>query len=173
MLERQALSLRPWAPSDKRLTDPGSSGRARARAILDAATGTPQGFACWQLEPGTSWLRWLTWPVLEVHEMEDEPLLFTVQRVWAWTPCWEVSDAEGHTVGSFRAGIICDRCPRACAVVDRSADGSVTHFRSLDGSDWGTLVRNGESAELTYSAKLDDEPIAKMMLLAAALTLTE
>jgi hypothetical protein len=174
MLEQERLSLEPWAFAGAQRADGGrgQSGGRRRRAIRDAATGQVLGFACWRAENGAVPLRWLTWPVLEVHEADDEPLVFTVQRVWAIAPCWEVSDADGHPVGWFRERLIQDRSQRTWARIERREDGTETHFRGPDGTEWGTLMHKNTVVELGFSLALDGEPFAKMLLLGAALTMT-
>jgi hypothetical protein len=85
MLEQSSLLLRPWALSPRRL------------AIVAPGSDAPMGFACWR---GVHrWWGWLTRPVLEIRECEDEPLLMVMYRGWGWRSNWEVSDAEGTTVG--------------------------------------------------------------------------
>ena len=73
MLENGALLLRPCTAS------PAAAALEPARAVLDALTGAPLGFAGWRRR---AWPRWLSRPVLAVHEADDAPLLFTVHGLW-------------------------------------------------------------------------------------------
>src|SRR5687767_9545203 len=92
MLEQSSLLLRPWAASANRLDVVAPEGEAAL------------GFACWRRARG--WWSGLTPPVLEVRECEDEPLLMTLQRGWGWGRNWEVSDADGTTVGYVHGAVL-------------------------------------------------------------------
>src|SRR5262245_15441402 len=100
MLEHAVLLLRPRV----------ASGRREIRA---GDTGDPAGYARWQNPEG--WRRWLGRGVLEVHELEDEPLLCTVRRCWTLYPWYEVRDAEEHQVGRLLGAVIEDAEQRRCA----------------------------------------------------------
>lgn len=160
MLEQQNLLLRPWATS---------AGGLGSRAILDPASGAPLGFACWRAAAGPCWRRWLAPAALAVHESDDEPLVFTVQRVWGLTPRWEVRDADGHYVGMLREQRLHDRYDRGLAAIERSPDRSTARFRGPDGRELGALSRSGDTTELTFTPSVDGQPFVKMVLLAAAL----
>ena len=75
MLEGQGLVLRPWAPAAEGAT----------RAILDAATGAPLGFARWR-RTASGWPRR---PLLEVFETEDAALLCTAHARWGLARWWD------------------------------------------------------------------------------------
>jgi hypothetical protein len=119
MLECPSLRLLAWSVEASAATsnEPGQ-GRAPRRGIFDAATELPVGYVCWNESPNSGWLKWLLSHrlVLEIHEKEDDSLLFTMhgRRRWAiplrtshWrapglsAACrWEVRDAEGLRVGT-------------------------------------------------------------------------
>ena len=99
MLESPTLLVRPSDPSG-------------VRAIVDTATRKPLGYA----RPGRRPWWGLGPAVLEVHEQEDEPLLFTLRRGWGLTPRHEVRDAEGMPVGLVDGRFLRDGWGRCVAV---------------------------------------------------------
>jgi hypothetical protein len=123
------------------------------------------GQARWQPRPPSGWRRWLWRPSLEVVETEDESLLFTVHRLWNWSPAWEVRDAEGHPLGRIHGHGLFDMLGRRLA--ERSVDGTCVQstdgllLASLHPSDGGTCLAFGEMA--------DENPFFKMLLLAVVL----
>jgi hypothetical protein len=158
MLEQPALLIR--APSQ-------SAGPTR-QDIVHAESGTRVGFVRWQ-PTGWSWLRWLVPPLALVHEVEDEPLLFTLQRVWSLEPRWEVRDADGHLVGSIAREFLLDRYGRCLALVERTGDPARIRFRSPEGQELGQLARQGSEARLEFALPPEGDPFAKMVMLATAL----
>jgi hypothetical protein len=160
MLEQQRLLIKPWETTT-----------GRRRPILDALTGALLGFAVWQAERGPRWLRWLTHPVLAVHEAEDEPLLFTVHRPWGLLWRWEVRDADGHPVGTFRRRLIRNRWNDALAQIEPSPHAGTLWFRNPDGRQLAALTRNEEGMALAFADELEGEPFVKMLLLASVLVL--
>jgi hypothetical protein len=155
MLEQPAILLRPWPANE-----------APRRWIVDAATGTPLGFACWQTPPGPRWWSWLLPAVLEVHEAEDEPLLFTVYRFWGLGPSWVVRDADERLVATVRRRRIEDRFGQRLLVLGSGADG-VYRFQGHSGREAGTLTRSPEGIRVTFAAAAN--PFTRMALLATAL----
>src|SRR5262245_36637755 len=103
MIESRRLVVRPCTPP----TNPSSATKLRGNVprplagILDADTGLLVGHV-YQRQPEARWRRWLAPGLLAVHEAEDEPLVFTVQRPWIFTRTWEVYDADGHVLGAYR-----------------------------------------------------------------------
>jgi hypothetical protein len=187
MLEHDRLLLRPRPAAPA--TPPGGAHENPGRTcdIFDPATGGLVGFAC-RPTAARSWLRWFSRPALEVHEAEDEPLLFTAYRLRGFTPAWDVRDADGHPVGTLRAfrlrlagglstghnaggTLIQDRFGRRVAVFER-APGSAAEGRFVDpdGEGLGSLTRSSHGTLLTFAGRLGGEPLTKMLLLAAALT---
>lgn len=159
MLEQQRLLIKTGEPSPD-----------RKRLILDAGTHAPLGYAAWLPCTGPRWLRWLTPPALAVHEAEDEPLLFTVQRPWGLLRRWEVRDADEHRVGTFRDWVVLDRYDRRLARIERAGPAAL-RFRGPEGNELASLARGAEGMELAFAAELEGEPFAKMLLLAPALVL--
>jgi hypothetical protein len=122
-----------------------------------------------------------------VREAEDESLLFTVRRpVSLWRQRAEVYDADDQLVGYFQ-GSWFDRGPQL-SIFDRfgrvfastHGDASDSAFITPDGLPVGEATRLGGGAPgnceapagsymVTIHQNLADEPMAKMLVLAAAL----
>jgi hypothetical protein len=110
MLEHQSLLLLPWSgPPGASGNGHGSPTSSERRLILDATTRLPLGFV--RRRPGPrSTLRRLTQPgaVLEVHEAEDESLLFMLRGPralslpWLEAPAWEIHDADGQRLARLQ-----------------------------------------------------------------------
>ena len=121
---------------------------------------------------------WPTW--LDVYEVEDEPLLFTVRcgpsllRFRA-----RIVDADGSPVGRFLArgrtaagGFwIADRYERPFAEGRQIGADATIKIQAEDGRDLATWRRNPGSADLLVELDpcLSDFPIEKMLLLGSAL----
>jgi hypothetical protein len=146
MLERPRLLVRRAAN--------GSS------AIEDATSGTPLGSA--RLAAPARWLPF--WPVLEVREADDAPLVFTVRRAWSLVPRFEVRDAEGRPVGFVAGRAVADGGGRYLALL--GADGA---FRGRDDSVLARVVRAGKGIEIRFADAAAPDPFARMLLLAAVL----
>ncbi len=153
MLEQQLLVLRP-GPS------------RTPQTLVEAATGTPLGFTRWRAPGG--WLRrWLVGPILEVHEQEDEPLLFTVSRCWSIAARHLVCDADDVPVGVLDRARLLDRFGHLFAVRRREGDRDV--FRTTTGCPVAEAEPVDETVRLSFHAAVENEPFAKMLLLAAVL----
>lgn len=147
MLERQALLIRP----------PDATGR---RGIVDPESGAALGHA------GRRRPRLLT--VLEVREVEDEPLLFTARRWWLVGPIWAIRDADGNGVGFVGGTWVQNHWGRRVAGREPAGPGR-TLFRGRQGQELAAIQDDKEGRRLLFSAELDGEPFVKMLLLAAAL----
>jgi hypothetical protein len=152
MLEQQLLVLRPRP-------DP------TPQTIVEAATGAPLGFTRWR--PGGWLARLFVGPVLEVHEQEDEPLLFTVRRGWRLAARRLVCDADGQLVGEFDGARLLDRLGRLFTV--RRREGARVVFRTTAGCPLAEAEPVEETMRLSFHAAVENEPFAKMLLLAAVL----
>jgi hypothetical protein len=161
MLESSNLSLGPWS-----VAAPPDSGR---RVICDATTGQRLGFARWLTPPGAGWQGWFRWPALEVLETDDESLLCTLRRGWPPWPVWEVMDADGRFIGSLRRGVVFDPTGGRFAVLQTQANGTPAKFLDHQGQEVGTLAGTAHGLQLTFAESLQENPFAKMILLAAAL----
>jgi hypothetical protein len=165
MLEHPHLLLLPWSPA------PGRAGNRR-RDIIDPDTGDPLGFVCRRPPALPAWLSWLGRPALEIHEDEDASLLCIQYGPRFYVRGWEVYDAEEHLVGTLRGNAVRDRLDRTLAAVEYARNGTGHRFTSPDGYELGTLTPAGAGVRLTFAPLLGGDPFAKMVLLAAALALT-
>jgi hypothetical protein len=151
--------------------------------------------ARWRPAAGPAWLRWLTRPVLEVYETEDESLVFAVHFTWKWAGRWTVEDADGHYVGllwRFRAGwlrrrgfespgrrlrgdgmLIEEKLGRLSAVLVPPAGGNPGRFLDAGGEALADFHREQGGVRLTFADLLDGDPFARMLLLAALLVWVE
>jgi hypothetical protein len=131
MLENGALLLQACTAFPGGVPAGEAAALEPARAVLDALTGMPLGFAGWRRRGGRLWPRWLSRPVLEVHESDDAPLLFTVHGLWGLSSRWEVRDADGNVLGLLCGPLIKDRFGRNLALCDHAAGGAL---RARDGA---------------------------------------
>jgi len=155
MLENSTLLLRPAANS----------------AGWQVLAGKPQvvvGLARWRVSrPGTWWSS--VWPrVLEVRELEDEPLLFTLRRCWTLLSWFEVRDADDHSVGCFLDPVILDCNGCRCAVRYEDGPGKEMFLNPL-GVCLAQLAREGKVVRLDFEEVIEKEPFLKMLFLAVAL----
>jgi hypothetical protein len=166
MLEHQVLLLQACC------SPPGVSGSERpqgpAYTVLDPATGHPLGFARWKPGGRSPWLRWFSPAILEVCEANDEPLVFSVHRLWGLSPRWEVRDADGHRVGLIQGRQILDGRGQLLAAVEQTVGGETVTLCDSAG-ELAALLRCPEGVQLTFAARVQGLPFAKMALLAAAL----
>lgn len=189
MLESQRLVIRPCIPSAPVASTGRSGGRGAARVaeILDPDRGAQVGFV-YRRSPRSPWWRWLVPGTVAVHEAEDEPLVFTVERPWLLARVWEVLDADGHVVGAFRParsrsllwfaasgykgearGVILDRFGELLGVVVGSPepDGTET-FLKPEGVELAQVSTMKDQVLLTFADGVHGNPILKMLMLAAA-----
>jgi hypothetical protein len=153
MLEQQLLVLRPHSAPP-------------AQTMVEAATGAPLGFTRWRAR--ADWLtRRLLGPVLEVREHEDEPLLFTVRRCWSFAARYLVCDADDQPVGVLDQGQLLDRLGRLFTV--RRREGERVVFRTTSGCPLAEAEAVEETVRLSFHADVENQPFAKMLLLAAVL----
>jgi hypothetical protein len=194
MLECDGLMFRPWVPTGAPNPHPqgGRGIRGQERTILDPATGTVLGFARWRRGTGAGLLRWFSRPVLQVYETEDASLLCTAHVCWGWPRRWQVRDAEGNPVGTFRRGqfrvptqldslpergagrrlagtLVQDRFGQPLGCIEATPRGVFGSLLTPDGRELGTVTRTALGTEVQFDASLQDRPFTKMVLLAALL----
>lgn len=158
MLEQAALLLLPWEMT---------ANGGRTRGVLDAATKVALGRARFVSRWGPEWLRrWLP-PRLEIVETEDESLLCLVHRGWGR---WSAADAEGRLVGQVRGDLLIDARGQVVARWKQINPSGLVQFMTPAGVELATLERAVNGLRLTFATWLADDPYAKMLLLAAALT---
>jgi hypothetical protein len=139
-----------------------------AWTIADAETNRPLGLARWRPWSGPLWLSWLAQPTLDVFENEDEPLVFTVRRLWGLSSKWEVRDADGQRIAEVRHGLVLDAFDQFWARLERSADGSTIRFlghsQELARATWSE-----EGIRFAFAPPVESYPLVKMALLAVVL----
>jgi hypothetical protein len=159
MLENRELWLEPWF-----LAAGGPRCRIRAapgRTLLGQARYQP---------PVSVWKRLWSRPVLEVVETEDESLLFTLHRLWGWGGAWwELRDADGRCVGTVSRGEIRDPLGRLVATVVPESSGPSRRLLARDGPELAAVTGAAEGRRVQFASVVDDNPFAKMLLLAVAL----
>ncbi len=179
MLESRVLLVRPMFAS----TADRSSGRVAD--IWDALTGNLLGSA--QRRASEDWWRgWLRPPALTVHEADDEPLLFILQRRWYFSGFWNVLDADEQPVGwlrpslhdsplsgrlAWRGGLsILDRDGRCLGTLQMQT-GVAEEGSLLDpqGAKLATFRARAGETELAFHLAADSEPFLRMLLLAVVL----
>jgi hypothetical protein len=155
MLEQPTLLLHPWSPASA----PGPT-----RAITDPTDGRLLGTVRWTVPPARSWFGWLRRPTLAVHESEDEPLVFTVRRLWSLAPRWEVSDADGHPVAILRRDWILT-CFGDCLAWIQRESSHVARFCGPDGREVAQWHLSGGTQRLVFGLDIQEEPFIKMAVL--------
>lgn len=187
MLEAHTLVIRPCLSA---VPGFGRAGDAvRVQEIADAETGQPQGYV-YQTAPTSWWRRWLGPTVLAIHEADEEPLVCSLRRGWPLSATWEVCDADGNPLGLLHPPLfprvrarqpllLISSFPESVPGRDR---GILAFLRPDDGVEFGgrfldaqggLLAQTDHSAaghRLSYMARLEGEPILKMLLLAAVVS---
>jgi hypothetical protein len=139
--------------------------------VVDGLTGQLLGSARRQPLSGGLW-QWLTSPIVEVREDDDEPLLCTLHRVWSLGLLWEVRDADGHLVGLVRRNRILNRVGQLIGVRRQAAAGEV-RWEQPEHGVLAALTRGADGLRLRFADAVMERPFIKMALLAAALVLPE
>jgi hypothetical protein len=106
------------------------------------------------------WFHWLSWPIVEVREGDDEALLFTIDRYRGLQTTWIVRDADERLVGKLRGRSIWDPADRVVA----QADGE--DWQTPAGQRVATLEPSPDGLLLTFHG--DINPFLRMLLVAAA-----
>ncbi len=154
MLEQQLLVLR-MQPT------------ATSPTVVEAGSGAPLGFTRWR-RARTWFQRLFVGDVLEVREHEDEPLLFTVRRCWSVAARSLVWDADDMPVGVLDGTQLLDRLGRLFSVRQREGDRVV--FRTTTGCTVAEAAPTAETVRLSFHSVVENQPFAKMLLLAAVLS---
>jgi hypothetical protein len=158
MLELTSLLLSPWEPH-------GPS----PRRILDADRGDLVGTARWRESTTPWWKRLISRPILEIREAGDEPLLFTLRRLWSWRVVWQAREADGHRVGLITKHEVRNRAERRLALLQVMPGGEELYMRGLLGSPLASLQKTAQGDLLKFDEMVENNPFAKMVLLGAAL----
>ena len=164
--------------------------------IYDADGGAKVGTAREAVSGTVAALRWFVSKKLmptriEVREPPDGSLVFTISRGWyLFRAHVEVRDAQGELVGTFRSKLVTigggfwvyDKHGNEFAEVKGSWTGFHFRFLTPDGIELGEvskkfeglgkeLFTSADSYLVTISDELAEQPLAKMLLLAAALAI--
>ena len=167
--------------------------------ILDAETGEAIGTAQEEVGPLVKVLRWFIskhiMPTrVEVREKPDDSLVFTVRRgAYIFRSRVEVLDAQGNLVGYFKSKVltisggftIYDKADNHFADIKGKMFGFDYRFLTPDGklemgrvskklslkSAIKELFTSADTYTVDVNPSLADEPMAKMLILAAALAI--
>lgn len=163
--------------------------------ILDADTEELVGTADETISALTRLMRWfvskqLTGTRIEVREKPDDSLVFTLSRGWyVFRSRVEVHDAQGALVGYLKSKLVSwsggfhvyDRDDRTFAEVTGNLIGFKYRMTTPDGAvelgrvskQWKGFTREAFTSADWYLVEvnedLDEQPMAKMLVLAAAL----
>jgi hypothetical protein len=168
MLENRDLVLVPWGQWQARGISTSADSPAPLWIIQDPAAA-PVGLV--RLLPGSGLRRWLAGPGLSIHEIEDEPLVFTVRHLWGWFHAWEIRDADDHFVGRVQGfGVqYINSAEGDLVVAATEVTTGVTLFCDHRGLTLAALARLEETLKLTFETELEDRPLVKMLIFGAAL----
>jgi hypothetical protein len=162
MLEQSSLLLQPWANSIPR-----ELGRQQ-RTVTDSV-GTTLGFVRRAPAHGPRWLRWLKGPRLRIVELPDSSLVFSLRWHWGWPADWQVLDADNRLVGTVRGRIVLDEFGHFLAALEPPDRTGPARILNLEGSELGECVMDSQGTRITFAASMENNPFAKMLLLAAVL----
>lgn len=112
---------------------------------------------------------WFAPRLLEVFELDDESLVFRLQR--GLLSGWAVSDAEGQMVGrlsGWQANLLEDGGGRPVGSVQQLS-AATTQIVAHDARELGRFEQSARGVELSFAADLTGEPFLKMLVLAATL----
>lgn len=170
MLEPSTLLLRPWIRTSATApSSPGRLGPGATREVVNVSTGKSIGVVRWQVAPGLAGLSWLSGPILAAHEIEDDPLVFIVRKSWAFSPRWEVQDADGHPVATVRGDWVLDIFDQCLARITRRPGEEGFRFCAQDGREMARVTQSGNDLQISFAAEVQGEPFIKMALLGAVL----
>src|SRR5712692_11795478 len=137
--------------------------RDAAWTIVEPDTCRPLGVARRRLTKAPLGIGWLARPALDVFEVEDEPLVFSVQRRWGLSPRWEVSDADGQRIAVLRRGRILDAFGQAWSSWEQTPN--EVRFRGVD-REFALAQKEADGIRLTFASEVQSNPFTKMSLLA-------
>jgi hypothetical protein len=160
MLEHDALVLRPWSAFGRSTPPP-----TPFWALLEPSSLDLVGLVRREPCRGSFFNRLLSRPHTAIHESDDEPLVCTIQRSWHFQISWEVRDAEGQPVGQFTSGVLRGSQNRRWRV-HRRAEGCA--FGGDDGPALAEWIARDSDRVLTFSLASREDPLARMLALAAA-----
>jgi hypothetical protein len=167
MLEHQALWLGPWsAPSQPQAGIVACCQRSLCHVSTRAVLGTAR-----QIAARSSW-----WPRLggggwnlEVHEKEDDSLLFMMSRRWVLGESWLVCDADRRRVGKLCGDWLRDAFGRRLAVLGTRDGGISGRWCDVEGRELGTFGQADQGVLATFHPTTAENPFVRMLLLATLL----
>jgi hypothetical protein len=136
--------------------------------IVEPDSGRPLGYARVHPPRSTWWLGWLKRGAVDVYEVEDEPLVFTLRRLWGFSARWEICEADGHRVALVRLGRILDAFGQPWAMIESTPDG--VHFRAGD-REFAHAQQSSAGVQIHFASELQDHPLTKMSLLGAVIAM--
>jgi hypothetical protein len=150
----RGTTLRPLSPPGLLeqavlLLRPADDGR-----LLLAGSGEVAGFA-----RRRGWL----WPLVEVREQEESPLVCTIRRRVTLWPRHDVRDADGELVGVLAGRWVLDRWQRLAFRVRGK------EFADAQGDVLGRWAERDGELRLELLPAVQHEPFTKMLILAALL----
>jgi hypothetical protein len=104
-----------------------------------------------------------------VYETEDASLLCTVHGR-RWRRLWRVQDSEGRHVGVIDGAVLLDAEGRRLGL-RRAAAGNSGNVVSPGGLELASFAPGERGLLVSFTAAVEGDPFARMILLAAALTL--
>src|SRR5262249_25067444 len=99
---------------------------------------------------------------VDVFEADEEPLVFTVRRLWGFSPKWEICDADGNRVALVQRGRILDAFGSHWATMESTNDGINFCAR---GRQFAQARRTSNVIHMMFAPDLQDQPLTKMSLL--------
>jgi hypothetical protein len=182
-LQRFLIKERPALGEAGTIYDIFDPGTQKTMGVVREKSGAVRKFLCKFLSK-----RFLTIE-LEVRETEDESLVFTVRGTTGlWRRRIEVYDADDHMMGyaesrafSGRNGFwMYDRRSLPFAEIKAVLQGPDYRFQAADGRELGTVTRERRAPVtqaplnqylVSTSDELAEQPLAKMLVLGAALAM--
>jgi hypothetical protein len=165
MLEHHGLWLGPWSA----LSQAGGEPVSCQRSLYDAGRRTLLGTV--RQVDVRGWWPPLTRLTLEVHESQDDSLLFTMSQRWALGESWLVADADRRRLGKLCGNLLRDAFGRRLALVETLDGSKFGRWRDLEGRELGTFTEAEQGVLATFDLTAAENPFVRMLLLATLLRL--
>jgi hypothetical protein len=136
--------------------------------ILEPESDRPLGLARPRRAFSSLVTAWFQRPAVDVFEAEEEPLVFTLRRLWAFSPKWEICDADGNRVALVKRGQIYDAFGRPWATMESRND--EINFRAAQ-RQFAQARRTANGLHMSFAPDLQNHPLTKMSLLGAILAM--
>ena len=136
--------------------------------ILEPESDRPLGIAR-PRPPLFSWVMgWFQRRAVDVFEAEEEPLVFTLRRLWGFSRKWEICDADGNRVALVKRGQIYDAFGRPWATMESRHD--EISFGAGE-RQFAQARRTPSGLHISFARDLQNHPLTKMSLLGAILAM--